>query len=51
MDLTFGPEYDTFRSEVVTFLANNADKAPLIRIVGQKGNDFAAERVVLGAKC
>ena len=36
MDLTFGPEYDTFRSEVVTFLANNADKAP-------QGNDLRGQ--------
>lgn len=36
MDLTFGPEYDTFRSEVVTFLTNNADKAP-------QGNDLRGQ--------
>lgn len=36
MDLSFGPEYDTFRSEVVTFLANNADKAP-------QGNDLRGQ--------
>ena len=29
MDLSFGPEYDDFRGEVVTFLTNNADKAPM----------------------
>ena len=28
MDLSFGPEYDDFRADVVSFLANNADKAP-----------------------
>lgn len=28
MDLSFGPEYESFRRAVVTFLANNADKAP-----------------------
>ena len=33
MDLSFGPEYDDFRAEVVNFLDQNADKAP-------KGNDL-----------
>ncbi|HAR31199.1 MAG TPA: acyl-CoA dehydrogenase [Gammaproteobacteria bacterium] len=28
MDLSYGPEYDTFRSEVQTFLAANASAAP-----------------------
>ena len=36
MDLSFGPEYDDFRADVVSFLANNADKAP-------KGNDLRGE--------
>ena len=36
MDLSFGPEYDDFRDDVVSFLANNADKAP-------KGNDLRGE--------
>ena len=36
MDLSFGPEYDSFRSEVITFLTNNADKAP-------KGNDLRGQ--------
>ena len=33
MDLSFGPEYDDFRAEVVNFLDQNADKAP-------KGNEL-----------
>ena len=37
MDLSFGPEYEGFRSEVVTFLASNADKAP-------KGNDLRGQQ-------
>ena len=28
MDLSFGPEYNDFRAEVVDFLTHNADKAP-----------------------
>ena len=36
MNLSFGPEYDDFRADVVSFLANNADKAP-------KGNDLRGE--------
>ena len=36
MDLSFGPEYDDFRADVVSFLANNADKAP-------KANDLRGE--------
>ena len=36
MDLSFGPEYDDFRADFVSFLANNADKAP-------KGNDLRGE--------
>ena len=37
MDLSFGPEYEGFRGEVVTFLASNADKAP-------KGNDLRGQQ-------
>ncbi|MAQ60723.1 MAG: acyl-CoA dehydrogenase [Gammaproteobacteria bacterium] len=37
MDLSFGPEYEDFRGEVISFLANNADKAP-------KGNDLRGEQ-------
>ena len=37
MDLSFGPEYEGFRSEVVAFLASNADKAP-------KGNDLRGQQ-------
>ena len=37
MDLSFGPEYEDFRGEVVTFLASNADKAP-------KGNDLRGQQ-------
>ena len=37
MDLSFGPEYEGFRSEVVTFLASNADKA-------LKGNDLRGQQ-------
>ena len=36
MDLSFGPEYDAFRSDVVLFLENNADKAP-------KGSDLRGQ--------
>ena len=37
MDLSFGPEYEDFRGEVISFLASNADKAP-------KGNDLRGEQ-------
>ena len=37
MDLSFGPEYDDFRSDVVNFLNNNSDKAP-------KGGDLRGEQ-------
>ena len=37
MDLSFGPEYEGFRGEVVAFLASNADKAP-------KGNDLRGQQ-------
>ena len=37
MDLSFGPEYEGFRGEVVSFLASNADKAP-------KGNDLRGQQ-------
>ena len=37
MVFSFGPEYEGFRSEVVTFLASNADKAP-------KGNDLRGQQ-------
>ena len=37
MDLSFGPEYDDFRGEVVTFLAKNAEKAP-------KGGDLRGQQ-------
>ena len=37
MDLSFGPEYEDFRGEVISFLASNADKAP-------KGNDLRVEQ-------
>jgi alkylation response protein AidB-like acyl-CoA dehydrogenase len=37
MDLSFGPEYEDFRGEIISFLASNADKAP-------KGNDLRGEQ-------
>ena len=37
MDLSFGPEYDDFRSDVVNFLNNNSGKAP-------KGGDLRGEQ-------
>ena len=37
MDLSFGPEYEDFRGEVISFLASNAEKAP-------KGNDLRGEQ-------
>ena len=43
-DEQFLPVLGSLATQIVTL-------GCLIRIVGQKGNDFAAERVVLGAKC
>ena len=37
MDLSFGPEYEDFRGEVISFLASNAEKAP-------RGNDLRGEQ-------
>lgn len=52
MDLSFGPEYDDFRADVVSFLANNADKAPKASdLRGEAAKDWQKLLIENGYTC